>query len=152
MLSLLVACQPTLNWREVRPAGAGAVALFPCKPDIDKRPGMGLAQCEAGGSKFALSWAELPPGTHPGPALVAMAHSFAAKQGQTLPAAQPLQVPGMTPLPEAARYVLKGAAGVTRLAVFFHGGRVYQALMTVAADDEAAWDAFVAGLRIELAR
>lgn len=152
MLSLLVACQPTLNWRETRPAGSGAGALFPCKPDIDKRAGMGLAQCEAGGLGFALSWADLPETAQPGAALKAMATSLAAKQGQALPPAQALQVPGMTPLPEAARYVLRTAAGVTRVAVFAHGGRVYQALMTSAKDDEAAWDAFLAGLRIEPAR
>ena len=43
MLVLLAACQPALNWREVRPAQSNAVALFPCKPEVEQRPGMGLA-------------------------------------------------------------------------------------------------------------
>jgi hypothetical protein len=34
------------------------------------------------------------------------------------------------------------------VAVFSHGGRVYQALMTAVQDDPAAWDSFVAGLRV----
>jgi hypothetical protein len=148
VLMLLAACQPALNWREARPAGSGAAALFPCKPDVEQRHGMGLAQCEAGGRGFALSWADTPDATQAGAALKAMAQALAAKLGQPLPPPQPLQVPGMTPLPEAAQHRLRSAAGTTRVAVFSHGGRVYQALMTAAQDDPAAWDSFVAGLRV----
>ena len=158
MLSLLAACQPTLNWREVKPVGSGAVALFPCKPEAEQRSAqagqgaMGLAQCEAGGGRFSLSWADMPDPTQAGPALKAMPQALATKLGQPLPPAQALQVPGMTPLPEAAEYRLAGAAGVTHVAVFAHGGRVYQALMTLPQDDPAAWDSFRAGLAIETAR
>ena len=144
VLALLGACQPALNWREVRPAGSGAAALFPCKPEVEQRPGMGLAQCEAAGARFALSWADVPDPSQAGGALKAMALALAAKLGQPLPAAQPLQVPGMTPLAEAAQHRLPGA----RIAVFAHGGRVYQALMTAKRDDAAAWDSFVGGLRV----
>jgi len=148
MLVLLAACQPTLNWRETRPAGSGAAALFPCKPEVEQRAAMGLAQCEAGGLRFALSWADAPDPTQAGAALKAMTQALAAKLGQPLPAARGLQVPGMTPLPEAGQHRLSGPGGVTRMAVFAHGGRVYQALMSAAQDDEAAWDSFVAGLRV----
>lgn len=153
MLGLLLsACQPALNWRETRPAGSGAVASFPCKPEVDQRQDRGLAQCEAGERGFSLSWADAPDPTQAGAALKAMAQALAAKLGQPLPAAAPLQVAGMTPLPQAAQYRLTGRSGVTRVAVFAYGGRVYQALMTGADDDAAAWEIFVAGLRIEAAR
>ena len=66
MLAVLPACQPALNWREVRPAGSGAVALFPCQPDVEQRPGMGLARCETGGKGFALSWADTPDASQSG--------------------------------------------------------------------------------------
>jgi hypothetical protein len=148
LLALLGACQPALNWREVRPAGSGAVALFPCKPEVEQRPGMGLAQCEAGKQRFALSWADVPDPIQSSAALKAMAQSLAAKLNQPLPEGQHLQVPGMTPLPEAVQHRLPGA----RVAVFSHGGRVYQALLTAAQDDPAAWESFVGGLRIEPAR
>lgn len=148
MLGLLAACQPALNWREVRPAQSGAVALFPCKPDVEQRAGMGLAHCEAGGKGFSLSWADVPGPTQAGSALGAMARALAAKLSQPLPAAEALQVPGMTPLPEAGQYRLRGA----RLAVFAHGGRVYQALLTAPEDDPAAWESFAGGLRVEPAR
>lgn len=153
MLSLWVtACQPALNWREARPGGSGAVALFPCKPETEQRPGMGLAHCEAAGRRFALSWADVPDPTQAGPALRAMPAALAAKLGQKLPAGQGLQVPGMTPMADAAEYRLTGADGVTRVAVFARGGRVYQALMSAAGDDAAAWENFRGGLALEAAR
>ena len=148
----LAACQPALNWREVRPSGAGVVAQFPCKPDVDQRKDKGLAQCEAAGKGFALSWAEVPDATQVAAALKAMPQALAGKLGLTLPPGAALAVPGMTPMPEAAQFRLAGAAGVTRVAVFAHGGRVYQALMTAGTDDESAWDSFCAGLAIEAAR
>jgi hypothetical protein len=148
----LSACQPTLNWREARPAGAGVVALFPCKPEVDQRPGMGLAHCEAGGRRFSLSWADTPDVSQTGAALSAMAQALAGKLGQPLPAPQPVQVRGMTPLPQAAQYRIGGADAVHRLAVFAHGGRVYQALASGKGDDAPAWDSFVGGLGIEPAR
>ncbi len=148
----LCACQPALNWREVRPAGAGAVALFPCKPEVDQRPGMGLAQCEAGGRRFSLAGADTPDASQTGAALQAMSQALAAKLGLPLPAAQPLQVRGMTPLPQAAQYRLDASAGVHRLAVFAHGGRVYQALVAGGPDEASAWDSFVAGLGVEATR
>jgi hypothetical protein len=109
---------------------------------------MGLAQCEASGRGFALSWADTPDATQAGAALKAMTQALAAKLGQPLPPPQPLQVPGMTPLPEAAQHRMRSASGTTRVAVFSHGGRVYQALMTAPRDDPAAWESFVAGLRV----
>lgn len=148
MLASLAACQPALNWREARPAGAGVVALFPCKPEVEERSGMGLARCEAGGLGFALSWADTPDASQVGAALKAMSQALAAKLGQPLPAPQALAVPGMTPLPEAAQYRLSSRGAATRLAVFAHGGRVYQAFMTGAKDDATAWEGFVAGLRV----
>lgn len=158
MLTLLAACQPALNWREVRPAGSGLVALFPCKPETEHRAAqgqqgaMGLAQCEAAGKRFALSWADAPDPTQAGAALKAMPQALAGKLGQALPAGEPVQVPGTTPLPEAAQYRFAGGGGMTRVAVFAHGGRVYQALMAAERDDAAAWESFRAGWAIEAAR
>lgn len=152
MLTGLAGCQPALNWREVRPAGSGMVAMFPCKPEVEQRKDAGLAQCETGGKGFALSWADLPDATQANAALRAMPQALAAKLGRSLPPGAALQVPGMTPLPEAAQYLLPSAGAVTHVAVFAHGGRVYQALMTLPQDDPAAWDSFRAGLAIDSAR
>jgi hypothetical protein len=151
---MLSGCQPALNWREVHPPGAGAAALFPCKPDVNQRAAragegaMGLAQCEAGPLRFALSWADVPDATQAGAALKAMPQALAAKVGQPLPAAAGVRVPGMTPMAEALQYRLAGAGAVTRVAVFAYGGRVYQAVMTAATDDPAVWESFLGGLRV----
>ncbi len=153
MLAALSACQPTLNWREARPAGSGAAALFPCKPEVEQRPAqagqgaMGLAQCDAAGRRFSLSWADVPDASQADAALKAMSLSLAGKLGQPLPVGQAVQVPGMTPLPDALQHRL-GGRGMARMAVFAHGGRVYQALLTGENDDAAAWDAFLGGLRV----
>ncbi|MFG6467773.1 hypothetical protein [Roseateles sp. BYS87W] len=150
--TLLTACQPALNWREIRPTGSGLRAQFPCKPDQDVRKDKGLAQCEAGDLGFAVSWADVPDATQSGAALQAMAQALAGKLQQPLPAATPVAVPGMTPLPEAAQYRWVTPTGVTRVAVFAYGGRVYQALMTAARDDAAAWDTFRTALAVDAAR
>ena len=113
---------------------------------------MGLAGCEAAGRRFALSWAEMPDATQTGPALKAMPRAVASKMGQPLPPASALQVPGMTPMPDAAQYRLPGSDAVARVAVFAHGGRVYQAMATAKQDDPAVWETFVGGLAIETAR
>lgn len=65
--SLLAACSPALNWREVRPGGAELKALLPCKPDQAQRRqhlagqdlDISMLGCETGGALFAVSVAEL---------------------------------------------------------------------------------------------
>lgn len=63
----LSACSPTFNWRTVRPDGAALQALMPCKPDEARRDTplggavtpLNMLSCEAGGTTFALAWADL---------------------------------------------------------------------------------------------
>ena len=59
----LAACNPTFNWRDVRPEGTALGLLLPCKPDkAEKKVPLGdrplvlrLIGCEAGDATFALS-------------------------------------------------------------------------------------------------
>jgi hypothetical protein len=63
----LVACSPTLNWREVRVGDADLKAMLPCKPDRASRRmamaghevDMQMVGCEAGGALFAVSVVDL---------------------------------------------------------------------------------------------
>lgn len=63
--ALLAACSPTFNWREVPIAGAGLVAMLPCKADHAKRAlplgaefvQVDMSGCEAGGATFAVAHA-----------------------------------------------------------------------------------------------
>ncbi len=65
-LSLLGACSPTFNWRDLRPDGTPLQALMPCKPELAERTVplagvptlMHMHSCEAGGQTFAVAWAD----------------------------------------------------------------------------------------------
>jgi len=67
-LPILGACNPTFNWRELRPEGAPLQALMPCKPESATRPvpldggspvELHMHSCDTGGLTFAVAWAEL---------------------------------------------------------------------------------------------
>ncbi len=64
-VALLAACSPAFNWREVPVAGAGLVAMLPCKVDRATRAlplgaesvQVDMTGCEAGGATFAIAHA-----------------------------------------------------------------------------------------------
>ncbi|NVM93269.1 hypothetical protein FHT32_006966 [Variovorax sp. SG517] len=63
--ALLAACSPAFNWREVPIAGAGLIAMLPCKADRATRAlplgsesvQVDMTGCEAGGATFAVAHA-----------------------------------------------------------------------------------------------
>jgi hypothetical protein len=63
--AVLVACDPTFNWRQVPVGDAGVVVLLPCKPDRATRQlplgteavSVDMAGCKAGGATFAVAHA-----------------------------------------------------------------------------------------------
>ena len=151
----LAACSPGLDWRELRPEGADARVLFPCKPTISAHPAtpaepvtMGLAQCEAAGQSFALSWADVDDPAQLTAALRQMRESLANKMSAQRGEPRPVKVPGMTPNVEAQQQALIGAQQQAQVAVFTRGQRVYQALMLGARPNAAAWEAFINSLRL----
>ncbi len=146
------ACSPGLDWREVRPDGARALALFPCKPEVINRPAvaMGLAQCKASDLSFALSWAEVPDPAQVAPALQQMREALASKLIVSVPGVpKALQVPGMTPNVQALSQRLPGESQQAQVAVFSRGLRVYQVLMIGTRRNDAAWDAFIGSLKLD---
>ena len=154
LVSAAAGCSPSLDWREVRPEGAGALALFPCKPEVINRPAgagspsrMGLAQCRAAGQSFALSWAQVPDALQVTSALQQMRESVASKLAASAAPAQPLQVPGMTPNPQALSQRLSGRQQA-QVAVFSRGPLVYQAMMLGEKRNDAAWETFVTSVKL----
>ena len=152
----LSACAPGLDWREVNPAESGVRALFPCKPEVSNRPAtptepgrMGLAQCKAAGLSFALAWAELADPAQITPALLQMRLSVASKLGATAAAPQPMQLPGMTPNSQAQWQSLIAPSQQAKVAVFSRGLLVYQLVMMGPKRDDAAWENFVASIRLD---
>lgn len=161
--SLLAACSPGLDWREVRPAESDLLLMFPCKPEVHSRPAtasepvrMGMAQCKADGITFSVSWAEVRDPTLVTPALREMRASVLAKLGvSAAPSQQPLQVPGMTPNPETGQFHVRSAAGAggqaaseVDLALFTRGLWVYQVLMLAPKRQPAAWDGFINAMKL----
>lgn len=154
------ACSPALDWREVRPEGSTAVALFPCHPKRQSRHAaltgaptrMTLWSCEAESLTFALAHAELGDPARVTPALAEMAAALAANLQATEVHRDPLAVPGMTPNAEARRLRISGRLPdgtpvQEQAALFAHGTQVYQAAVLGARPDAAA-QVFVDGLRV----
>ena len=163
-LSLTAACTPTLDWREVRPEGAGLSLMFPCKPANDTRDVQmqgklvrtHLQACKVADQSFALSFSDLGDPVLVGPALQQMRESLlvklSPKQSDPAASAVSLKVQGMTPNPQALSQSLSGqfpdgsrAFGV--VAVFARGTTVYEAIVLGARRDLDAQDGFVKGIK-----
>src|SRR5512139_2177354 len=73
----LLGCTPALDWREVRPTGAGITLLFPCRPDSHARQvrlgadtvRLEMHACAAAGATWGLAFADVADPTRVGPAL-----------------------------------------------------------------------------------
>ncbi|MDP3168669.1 MAG: hypothetical protein Q8N06_24820 [Hydrogenophaga sp.] len=163
MALALTACNPTFNWRELRPAGTPLQALMPCKPETAERSVplggsptvLHMHSCKAGGITFALAWADAPdaaavPATltdwqraalaaiRVDPALQAdPAHRWAATMaGATL--AQGITAQGTDP---------QGQPVQTRALYFARGAQVFQAAVYGVASDEVS-TTFFDGLKL----
>jgi len=154
-----IACSPTYDWRDTAIDG-GLVALFPCRPDrhargvtlAGQRVTMQVRVCESGDTTFALAVVELPQPADVTPVLGELRTLAVAHLGAAAPASEPLQVPGMTPNPQALQLALHGrlsdGSAVAQQAAFFAKGvRVYQASVIGAAPAPEAVSTFFAGLR-----
>ena len=162
-LACVLACTPVLDWRDVRPPGAGLVALFPCKPVgharrivlADTPVEMTIYACSAGGATYAVGFADVGQAGQVERGLSALAEASARNIGSTLAAdTAPVSVPGMTPNPQAQRLSLTGRLGDGRpvqeqVAVFSQGTRLYQATVVGAQLQADAVDAFFGALRLQ---
>ena len=159
-MAALVACAPTLDWREIRPAGSGIVGLLPCKPSTFERKvqlaarpvTLGLQACQAGQATWALAWADVGD-----PALVTdtlreLMASARVNLGAAPGTRLPLAPRGATPNPAAAREALLGRLPDGRdieeqVAVFARGTSVFQATVVAPRIDAEAADMFFGALR-----
>jgi len=159
-LASLAACSPGLDWREVRPEGAGLLLMFPCKPASDARKvemqgrafDMRLHACKASDQSFALSYVDVGDPALVGPALKQMRESLVAKLAAGAASAAALQVGGMTPNPEAliqplAGKLPDGSATLGTVAVFARGTMVFQAVVLGPKRSAAAEEGFLNGMK-----
>jgi hypothetical protein len=161
MLGLVVGCTPALNWREWRAPGSTLVALWPCKPQQAERSvalagrpvRLTLTQCDAGGTTWALTRADVGDPAQVGPALVALRAAALGNVGADRRAdVAGLQVPGATPYREAGAFKSEGrrpdgAAVQLQVALFAHGTTVWQATVLAPRLDAEAAAVFFGALR-----
>lgn len=156
----LAACSPALNWREVRPEGSDLVAMFPCKPDrfvrqvplAGARVEMQLVSCAVDGVSYAVVQARVADPMQVGPALQALRDAAAGNIGGQAASVVPFTVGGMTPNPQAVRFVAegRGADGTPvreQAGVFARGLQVYQATVVGPSLEGPAVETFFGGLR-----
>lgn len=161
-LGLLVACQPALNWRDVRLDNTPLKVQLPCKPDRASRAvamaGQNLqlhvAGCDAGGATFAVMQADLP---QPQLAAVVLAQwrqatllnmrASSAQDVVFVPAGayslpQSVQTQALGRRPASA-----GGAAVQARAVWFsNGAQVFHAVLYADVIEPAVADTFFASL------
>ena len=161
-LAALWGCSPALDWREVRPPGSSAQAIFPCKPASHARKvtlagaavEMSLYGCAASQVSYALAFADMVDPALVAPALEELARAAPVHLQASEPGASaPLAVPGMTPHERAVLWTLSGRLPdgrrvQERMALFAYGTRVYQATAVGERLDPSAWDSFLAGLKV----
>ncbi|WKB51872.1 hypothetical protein [Eleftheria terrae] len=137
---LLSACSPSLDWREVRPEGAGLRALFPCKPLSHARSvvlagqpaRMEMHSCSTGGWTFGLTFADLGDPARVEPALQQLRQAASANVGGPEAVIGPMRASGMTPHPQALRVQAQGrrpdgSVLLQQAGFFARGTVVYQA-------------------------
>lgn len=156
----LGACAPALDWREIRPSGAGIVAMLPCKPSTFERQvqlagrkvQLGLHACTAGSATWALAWADVGDPAVVTEALRELQSSARANVGAQPGRSLPLAPPGATPNPAMAREAITGRlpdgkAVEEQVGVFTRGTHVFQATVVAPRIDGEAADTFFAALR-----
>ena len=160
LAGLMTACTPVLDWREVRPDGAGLVVLLPCKPSSYARSvllagqavQLSLHACSADGLTWALAFAELGDPARTTAALGELKASAMANLGATTSTARPFDMPGATPKEASARLEFGGQLPDGKrvreqMAVFSMGTRVFQATVVGTSLPPEAVESFFGGLR-----
>jgi len=118
MASVLCACQPTYNWRDIGFEGTSVKAQLPCKPDRTQREvtiaqvavSLQVAGCEAGGGMWVVMTARLPAHLPSGVDAAQVLQGWQAATWRTLQAPQPQSQAWTVPhaLPGAVRVRAQG--------------------------------------------
>lgn len=157
----MVACAPSLDWREVRPAGTPLQLLLPCKPTSQQRNvslaaavvPLTLVACQAGNLTWALSHADVVDPAQVGAALLALRAAAQAKMGAPTTPWAAMKTAGATPHAESgmAAFAAAGPDGrqvQMHIGVFAHGTRVFQATVLGISIPAEAASSFFSSLRL----
>ena len=155
----LCACSPVLDWRDVRPPASGIHALFPCKPSVEARSvslggaavSMSMYACQAGGSTFALAFADLGDPSRVEGALSALSLAQIQNMQASALVLGPMQVKGVPLHPQALRQRLVGKLPDGKpvqqeIGLFANGSWVFQAIVMSSHPDTEAVATFFESL------
>ena len=156
----LVACSPTLDWREFTPEGGELTVSFPCRTDRHARQvamagaqvQMEMLVCSAGESTWAVSFFDVADPARVADVLAEWRATAVANVQGVAERSTPVQVKGMTPNAQSVRVAITGrlpdGTAVQEHATFFvRGLRVYSATVIGAKPPPQAVELFFGGLR-----
>ncbi len=164
-LAVLVACTPTLNWRETHFGDRGLQVLMPCKPDTATRTvqlpsknqaidvTLRMQGCEAGDLQFTLTQMTVPEGVAMNDALSAWrAASFVPLKVQSSDVpVQHWRIEGASEAPSPQRAQVRTATHRAQWVWFAQTNQLYQAAVYGDAKssklDEAA-EVYFSGIKL----
>ena len=142
VVCLLAACNPTFNWRDVRPDETRLGLLLPCKPDKAEKvvllggrlTPLRLLGCDAGGATFAVAVADLGDSARAADVLTQWQAVTLANMKAGAPQVTPLVLKGAAPSPAPVLVKAQGqrADGTTingQAAYFAQGTQIFQAVV-----------------------
>ena len=161
VLAWLAACNPTFNWRDVRPAGTQLTLLMPCKPDTAQKivpmagqpTALSLLSCDTGGVTFALAVADVknPAAVPRALAQWQIATLANMKAAPATPAAA-FKLPGLAGagvLIKATGQRANGQSVSSQAAYFVQGSQVFQAVIYADNVLPEVAQTFFSGLKFE---
>ena len=160
-LASLTACNPTFNWRDVRPDSTRLALLMPCKPDkVQKTVPLGgqpielnLLSCDTGGVTFAVAAADVKDATKVAATLAQWQRATLANM-KAAPATTgaAFKLPGLVSdgvMVKATGQRANGQAVSSQAAYFAQGSQVFQAVMYADKIAPDVADTFFSGLKFE---
>ena len=159
MLSL-AACNPTFNWRDVRPDGTALSLLMPCKPDKAQKtvPLAGqptelmLLSCDAGGVTYAVAVADVKDASRVTATLAQWQSATLANMKAVPSSGAAIKLTGLASgamLVKATGLRANGQAVSSQAAYFAQGSQVFQAVMYADKIAPDAAEPFFSGLKFE---
>ena len=158
----MLACSPTLNWREVRVESTPLTAMMPCKPDKAAREvpmagrtvSLTALSCEAGGATFAVLFADIGDPARLGEVLAQWKTATLGNMRAAGARETPFRPPGALALPQSLQVVATGqrpdgSKVESHAAYFAQGSHVYQAVIYAVQLKPEATDAFFSGLKFQ---
>ena len=160
--ALLVACNPTLNWRETRIQDTALVAMLPCKPDVGARTVplggrdvmLHMTGCDAGDATFAVAHATVAS-ADAAPAVLSqwrkatLANMGALSSGE-VPLGGALRSGATAPIRVTAEGRRKDGSAVTMQGTWFaRDAQVFHAVVYAERISPEVTEAFFAGLKFQ---